>query len=134
MGKESVWEDRFVPRGIYTKPEAASVGITQSEAEQKGIEIIVGRIPYATNSRAMTLWDTAGAVKIIAGARYREILGVHIVGPYATELISEAVLAVNVEAIMEDFVRAIKLHPTLSESLGEAARDSLGEALYVPKR
>ena len=134
MGREGVWEDRFVPRGIYTRPEAASVGMTQSEAEQKGIEIVVGKIPYATNARAMTLGDTAGAVKIIAGARYREVLGVHIVGPHATELISEAALAVKVETVLEDFIQSIRLHPTLSESLGEAARDALGEALYVPKR
>ena len=71
---------------------------------------------------------------MIAGAKHQEILGVHIVGPHATELISEAVLGIQLEATMEDLIRSIKLHPTLSEATVDAARDALGMALYLPKR
>jgi dihydrolipoamide dehydrogenase len=134
MGKGSRMNDRILPHGIYTRPEVASVGLTQSEAEKKGIQILVGKIPYAANSRAMTLLNTTGAIKMIAGARHQEILGVHIVGPHATELISEAVLGIQLEATMEDLIRSIKLHPTLSEATVDAARDALGMALYLPKR
>jgi dihydrolipoamide dehydrogenase len=120
--------------GIATRPEVASVGLTQRAAEEQGIQILVGKIPYAGNSRAMTLLNTVGTVKVIAGATYREVLGVHIVGPHATELISEAALAIQAEATVEDLIKTIKLHPTLSEATVEAARDALGMALYIPKR
>lgn len=134
MGKESRMNDRILPHGIHTRPEVASVGLTQLEAEKRGIQILVGKIPYAANSRAMTFLNTVGAVKVIAGAKHQEILGVHIVGPHATELISEAILGIQLEATMEDLIRSIKLHPTLSEAMVDAARDALGIALYLPKR
>jgi len=134
MGKESRMNDKALPHGIYTRPEVASVGLTQLEAEKRGMHILVGKIPYAANGRAMTLLDTVGAVKVIAGAKHQEILGVHIVGPHATELISEAILGIQLEATLEDLIRSIKLHPTLSEATVDAARDALGMALYLPKR
>lgn len=134
MGRESKMDWKAVPHGIYTRPEVASVGLTQREAEEQGLQIVVGKTPYAGNSRAMTLLNTVGTVKVIAGATYGEVLGVHIVGPHATELICEAALAIQAEATVEDLIKTVKLHPSLSEATVEAARDALGMALYVPKR
>ncbi|MCS7286376.1 MAG: dihydrolipoyl dehydrogenase [Anaerolineae bacterium] len=133
MGLDSYLDKRFIPRCIYGRPEAASVGLTQEEAEKAGYQVKTSVIPLALNARAMAMGETAGSVKIIAEATYGKILGVHIVGPWATELIDQAVLAIKLEALAEDLAEAIAGHPCLTESRQEAARDLLGKALYLPK-
>jgi len=133
MGLESYLDKRLIPRCIYGRPEAASVGLTQEEAERAGYQVKTSVIPLALNARAMAMGETAGSVKIIAEATYNKILGVHIVGPWATELIDQAVLAIKLEALAEDLAEAIAGHPCLTESRQEAARDLLGKALYLPR-
>lgn len=134
LGRQSRMDYRAVPRCIYTRPQVAAVGLTEEQAKEKGCEITIGRFPLAASGRALTLGEREGFVKVIAGVRYGEILGVGIVGPQATEQIAEAVLAIGVEAIVEDLARAIHAHPTLSEASMEAALDALGQAIHIPPR
>jgi dihydrolipoamide dehydrogenase len=131
LGAEKRWDESRVPRAYFTWPELASVGMTEREAKEKGLKIRTATIPFSINPRAMMRLETAGAVKVVADAEYGEVLGVHILGPWATELISEAVLAMEMEATLEELARAILIHPTLSESQVEAAREALGRGLYV---
>ncbi len=133
MGLDSYLDRRLIPRCIFGRPEAASVGLTQEEAERAGYQVRTSVIPLALNARAMAMGETAGSVKIVAEAAYGKILGVHIVGPWATELIDQAVLAIKLEALAEDLAEAVAGHPCLTESRQEAARDLLGKALYLPK-
>ena len=115
-------------------PEVGAVGLSEEEAEKKGIEIEVGDFPYSINGLAMVRGEIDGAVKIISDARYGEILGVHIVGANATDLVGEAALAMQLEARVRELAYSIRVHPTFSESLVDAARDSEGWALYLPRR
>lgn len=110
-----------VPSIIYTAPEIAWVGKTEAEAKASGKPYKVGMFSFAINGRAQALHQTAGFVKVIADEKYDEILGVHIIGPMAGELIAEAVLAIEFEASAEDLQRTVHAHPTLSEALHEAA-------------
>jgi dihydrolipoamide dehydrogenase len=123
-----------IPRAFYTRPEIGAVGLTEREAKDKGLSVKVGLIPYSMNSRAMIELETDGMIKIISDSQYGEILGVHIVGPYATELIGQAALAIQMEATVDDLSEAIFPHPSLSESLPEAAREALGRPIYMPSR
>jgi len=111
-----------IPNVIYTHPEIASVGKSEEELQQAGIKYKVGKFPYNANSRARTIDDgTEGFVKILADAQTDKVLGVHIIGIYAGELISEAVLAMEYGASAEDIARTCHAHPTLSEAVKEAA-------------
>ena len=118
-------------RGFFTSPEAAAVGLTERQAKQAGYDVITGTIPYGINAMGMIRLDTRGAVKVVAESEYRQVLGVHIVGPNATELISEGALAVEMEAALEDLAESVRYHPSLSESQVDAARESLGRGIYV---
>jgi dihydrolipoamide dehydrogenase len=110
-----------VPGCTYTHPEIASVGLTEAQAKQKGHQVKVGKFPFAGNSRATILGAHEGFVKIVADARYGEVLGVHIIGPLATEMIPEAVMALELEATVDEFTHAIHAHPTLAEAMFDAA-------------
>ena len=134
MGRPSVFPSHLVPRGIYTIPEAASVGLSEEEAEEKGFEVETGDFPMSINGVAMSYGELDGAVKIVSDAEYGEILGIHIVGDRATDLIWGASLALQMEATVEDLARMILVHPTFSESVAMAAQDAMGWALYLPKR
>lgn len=131
MGSQQVFEQARVPRAFFTYPEMASVGLTEAQAKERGHKVRSATIPYSVNARAMITLETDGAVKIISEETYGEILGVHIVGPHATELISEAALAMELEATVEDLARGMRLHPSISESQVEAARECLGRGIYV---
>lgn len=124
----------LVPRGLFSAPEYGAVGLSEDEAEDAGFEVETGDFPYSINGLAMAYGSLDGAVKIVTDSEYGEILGVHIVGANAVELIGEAVLAMKMEATAEDLANAIRVHPTFSEALMEAARDASGSALYLPKR
>ena len=102
-------------------------------AEKQGYDVEVGDFPYAVNGLALARDEMSGAVKIISDARYGEILGVHIVGAHATELVGEAVLAMQLEATAHELAKSIRLHPTFSESVVDAARDAEKWALYLPR-
>lgn len=110
-----------VPWVIYTSPEIAWVGKTEQELKTRGVEYRAGQFPFIVNGRARAIGETAGFVKVLADAKTDRILGVHMIGPYASELISEAVVAMEFGASSEDIARIVHAHPTLSEALHEAA-------------
>jgi dihydrolipoamide dehydrogenase len=118
------------PSATYTHPEAASVGLSEKKARDRGLDYKVGTFPFAAIGKATIAGENDGFVKIVAGKKFGEILGVHIVGPHATELIAEACAAMELEATAEDLARTIHAHPTLSESMGEAAHATVGKAIH----
>jgi dihydrolipoamide dehydrogenase len=120
-----------VPSCTYCQPEVASVGLTERSARERGFDVGVGQFPFAAIGRAKILGDTRGFVKIVSERGRDEVLGVHIVGPCATELIAEATAALNLEATVESIVHAIHAHPTLSEAMGEAALAAHGRAIHL---
>jgi dihydrolipoamide dehydrogenase len=122
MGRSGVFRVRLVPRGIWGSPEVGAVGITEEEAEEQGVEVSVGEYPYAVNGLAMAEGEVDGSVRIVSDAKYGEILGVHIVGARATELIGEAVLAMQLEVTAQELAKSIRLHPSYSETLVDAAQ------------
>jgi dihydrolipoamide dehydrogenase len=134
LGHEGQLDSRVVPRCVYTLPEVASVGITEKEAKEKGYDYKVGRFPFSANGKATVTGERSGFIKIVAEAKYGEILGVNILGPHATDLIGEAVLAMKLEGTAQDIAQAIHPHPTLTEALKEGALDVDGMALHIPPR
>ncbi|MGH9352825.1 MAG: dihydrolipoyl dehydrogenase [Terriglobia bacterium] len=112
---------RQVPNCIYCEPEVASVGLTEKQAREAGHKVRMGKFPFSANSKAAILGVREGFVKIVSEERYGEILGVHMIGPRVTEMIAEAVVAMRLEATAEDLARAIHPHPTLTETILEAA-------------
>src|SRR6516162_574759 len=115
---------RFLLMGVagctYTEPGIASVGLTEAQARAQGYAVKIGRFPFAGNSRATILGRHEGFIKVVSDENYGEILGVHIIGPEAFELIAEAVTAMNAEATVGTMLETIHAHPTLSEAVGEA--------------
>jgi len=130
MGADSRINYQAIPRCVYTFPEVAAVGLTEAEAREKYGNIKVGRFPFTASGRALTLNETTGMVKIIACASHGQILGVHIIGPQATELIAEAVLGIRMGATFEDIASTIHAHPTLSEAVMEAALSAGEKAIH----
>lgn len=129
-GLNSHYTSDAVPSCIYTGPEVAWVGMNEDDAKAKYPEIKVGKFPFQASGKAMTYGETEGFVKIISEAKYGEILGLHIVGPHATDLISEGVLAKSMEATIEELAHAIHPHPTLSETIMEAAHVAMGQGIH----
>jgi len=134
MGQSSIFNNRLVPRGLNTFPEAAAVGLSEEEAEKMDYEVEVGNFPMSINGVAIARGELDGAVKIVYDAKYGEVLGVHIVGSHANELIWGASLAMQMEATVEDIARTIVVHPTFSESITLASQDAMAWSLYLPKR
>lgn len=130
-GQAEEYDARCVPAVIFTSPEMASVGLTEEQCKEQGLEYLVGSFPFGASGRAMSLMETEGFVKILADAETDELLGVHIVGPEATELIAEAALAIEMGATAEDLARTIHAHPTLPETLMEAAEAVHGMAVHI---
>ncbi len=120
-----------VPSCTYCHPEVASIGLSEKVARERGHDVAIGRFPFTAIGKAKILNDTTGFVKIVTDRRYDEVLGVHIIGPHATELISEATAAVNLEATAESLFHAIHAHPTLSEAMGDAALSVHERAMRV---
>jgi dihydrolipoamide dehydrogenase len=121
----------FMPRCTYCKPQVASLGYTETQAKEKGYEIKIGKFPFVASGKALGLNEKDGFVKIIADARYGEILGAHLVGPEVTELLPELVLAHTWELTTEEIARTVHAHPTLSEVLMEAAHGVNGQAIHI---
>jgi len=119
-----------VPNCTYTEPEVASVGLTEKKAKERGYDVKVGKFPFTANSKARILGEAGGLVKIVADKKYDEFLGLHIVGPRATELIVEGCSALELEATAESIAKTIHAHPTLSEAMMEAAEDVLGHSIH----
>jgi dihydrolipoamide dehydrogenase len=120
-----------VPRGTYCEPEIGSAGLTEAQAKAEGYEVRVGMFPFKALARARMAGETDGFVKIVADKKYDEVLGVHIIGPRATELVAEAVLALRLECTVEELVKTIHAHPTMSEAVGEAAHAAHGAAIHI---
>jgi dihydrolipoamide dehydrogenase len=120
-----------VPGATYCHPEVASVGLTEEQCKERKLEYVVGRFPFSANGRARTAGETDGLVKIIRGKQYGEILGAHIAGAHATELIHELVVARANEYTVEEVELAIHAHPTLSEAIAEAALDAMGRVIQI---
>jgi len=123
-----------IPSVIYTAPEIAWVGQTEAEVRADGRDYKIGTFPFSANGRAKALQQAAGLVKLIAEREYDEILGLHIVGPMAGELIAEAVLAMEFSASAEDLQRTMHAHPTLTEALHEAALSADKRAIHALNR
>ena len=134
MGRRAAFSATTCPSCVYTSPEFAGVGLTEEQADQKGIPCVVGRFPLAANGKALIMDGGDGMVKVIVGKAYKEILGVHIVGPRATDLIAEAALAVGLEATAEAVAEVIHAHPTVAEAFREAVLAADGRALHIPNR
>ena len=134
MGNSRKFPFHLVPRGIWSIPQVGSVGLSEEDAEEEGIDVEIGDFPYSINGLAMARDEMIGAVKVVSNVRHGEILGVHIVGANATELVGEAVLAMQLESTARELVYSIRVHPTFSESVVDATRDAENWALYLPKR
>ena len=120
-----------IPNATYCHPEVASIGMTEAQVKEKKIDYKVGKFLFSNNGRARTSGETEGFVKIIRDAKYGEILGAHIIGAHATELIHELAVARENEFTVEEIDLAIHAHPTLSEAIAEAALDSLGKMIHA---
>jgi dihydrolipoamide dehydrogenase len=120
-----------VPGCTYCSPEVASIGLTEAKARERGYDVAVGKFPFSAVGKARIINQASGFVKIVAEKKYDEVLGVHIVGPKATELIAEAGAAMQLEATSEDLVRMIHAHPTLAEAIHEAAEAVQGHAIHI---
>jgi dihydrolipoamide dehydrogenase len=120
-----------IPNATYCHPEVASIGLTEQQCKEKKLDYKVGRFPFSANGRARTSGETEGFVKIVRDAKYGEILGAHIIGPHATELIHELAVARENEFTVEEVDLAIHAHPTLAEAVAEAALDSMGRMIHA---
>jgi dihydrolipoamide dehydrogenase len=119
-----------VPNCTYTDPEVASVGLTEKKAKERGYDVKIGKFPFTANSKARIIGESGGLVKIVSDSKYDELLGMHICGPHATELIVEACAALELEATAESISKTMHAHPTLSEAMMEAAEDVAGHSIH----
>lgn len=133
-GHKAAMDIRTIPAVVFTDPEIASAGLTEDEARAKGHDLKIGKFPFAALGRALSVNDTEGLAKVICDAKSEEILGVHIVGNGASDLISEAALAIEMGAVVQDLNLTIHPHPTLSEAVREAAAAAIGEAVHIINR
>lgn len=134
MGENKKFNGATSPSCVYTDPEFAGVGLTEEQAKEQNKDYEVGRFPLAANGKALIANGGQGVVKVIKGKEYNEILGVHILGPRATDLIAEAALMIGMEATAEDVIETIHAHPTLTEAVREAVLASEGIAIHIPNK
>jgi dihydrolipoamide dehydrogenase len=133
-GHKAEMDVRVIPAVIFSDPEVASAGITADEAQKRGRAVKVGKFPFAALGRAIANADTDGFVKVIIDAESKEVLGIHVVGNGASDVIAEAALAIEMGALADDISLTIHAHPTLPEAIMEAAKASLGEAIHIVNR
>jgi dihydrolipoamide dehydrogenase len=134
MGGEGAMPWSTIPAGIFTDPEIGSVGFTEAEARAAGHDVTVGEFPFRGLAKAHLLGEIAGFVKVVTTTGNGEILGVHIIGPQAAELIHEAVVAMQAEVTVDDLIHAIHIHPTLAEVVHEAAGAARGVAIHTMRK
>jgi dihydrolipoamide dehydrogenase len=133
-GHKSARDYRGMPAAIFTDPEIATVGMTESEAKAQGKKVKIGKFPFAASGRAMAVSETDGFIKVIIDEADHQLLGVAIVGPEASDLISESALALEMCAFAEDVALTVHPHPTLGEGVMEAFKHALGEAVHIMNR
>lgn len=129
-GDNKQMDYRAVPNCVYTVPEVASVGLTERQAAEQGLEVKVGRFAFRPLGKAMATGEQDGFVKVVCDAKYGEVLGVHLIGPHVTDMIHEGVLAIKLEATLDSIVDTIHAHPTMSEAVLEAFEDAHGMAIH----
>ena len=134
LGRRIMFNGSTNPSCIYTRPEFAGVGLTEDDAKAKKLDYVVGRFPLTHNGKSLIMNSGEGIVKVIAGREYGEILGVHILGPRATDLIAECALAIGMEATDEDISATIHAHPTLAEAVREAVMAASKKAIHIPNQ
>jgi len=132
MGSDARFDYRIVPRVSFTQPQVACIGLTKKAAKKAGYDVITGSAPLSMNPFGMLISQNEGIIEIVSEKKYGEILGIHILGEGACEMAGQAVLAMQMEMTLEELAMAQFPHPTLSESLPEAARDALGQPIYLP--
>jgi dihydrolipoamide dehydrogenase len=133
LGKESQIDYRLIPNCLYAYPEAASIGLTEEEAKIECGEVNIGKFPFMACGRSIATGDQEGMVKILSEKKYGEVLGVHILGPHAADLIHLGAMAMKHEIGVEGIKEMIFAHPTFSEAFFEAALDTDGEAIHIMK-
>ena len=133
-GLPTEYNPRAVPAVIFTDPEISYVGLSEEEAVEQGLEIVTGEFPFVASGRAAAMNHNEGFVKVIGEKSGGRLLGVQIVGPEASDLISEACLALEKEATLEEVGSTIHPHPTLGEAVMEAAEAALGKAIHLPNK
>jgi dihydrolipoamide dehydrogenase len=134
LGRKNHVDYSKIPNCIYTFPEVASIGLTQRQAKEKGLQVRIGRFPFESNGRALATRDSEGFVKVIADMDLGQVVGVHILGDHATNMIGGPVLAMALEMTVEEMGKTVQAHPTLNEALAEAALDAMKEAIHLPKK
>ncbi len=133
-GHKAEMDVRCIPAVIFSDPEVATAGISAEEAGKRGRPVKIGKFPFAALGRAIANADTEGFVKVIIDAETKEVLGIHVVGNGASDIIAEAALAIEMGALADDISLTIHAHPTLPEAIMEAAKASLGEAIHIVNR
>jgi dihydrolipoamide dehydrogenase len=134
LGEDASMNYDVTPNVVYTHPEIAQVGLTEAQAKEKyGAEVKAARYNFRASGRALALGEADGLTKIVTAGKDQRIVGVHIVGPQASELIAEATLAMRLEATVEDVVATIHAHPTLAETFREAALSAVGRPIHSPR-
>lgn len=133
-GKDIKMDYRVVPWAIFSNPEIASVGLTDEEAKQKGIETVIGEFPFTANGKALSINMTEGEVKVVADKNTNEVIGAQIIGPEASIMIAELALAIEKHLSLRDIADTIHTHPTLPEVTMEAAKDALGEVIHALRK
>jgi len=132
-GKETLMDYKVVPNCVFSMPEVASVGLTEEEARKENNNIKVSKFPFMANGKALGMGETEGMVKIIADADTSELLGFHILGAHASDLIAEGTLALSMEATAFEIVNSIHAHPTLAEAIAEAAEGIVGKPIHLTR-
>jgi dihydrolipoamide dehydrogenase len=130
--KSSAFDPVAIPNCVYTDPEVATVGLSEEEAKAKGYEVKIGKFPLLASGRARTMNETDGLIKLVADGKTDLLLGMHIVAPQAESLIGEGVIALEMGSTIEDIGLSIHPHPTLTESIGDAAEVIHGKAIHIP--
>ncbi len=134
LGKKTAFEPRAIPAVVFTDPEIAWCGLTEDQAKEQGRDVVIGKFPWPASGRAITLNRTDGVTKVIADAKTQRVLGVAIAGPGAGDMISEGVHAIEMGATAEDLALTIHPHPTLSETIMEAAESCFGHCTHIYKK
>ncbi len=130
LGHSVKMDRRAIPSCVYTEPEVAMVGLTEQQAKDAGYDVAVGKYSFRNLARAKAINAAVGQVKIVSEKKYGEILGAHIIGPAATELIHEICVSIKLESTIDELMHTIHAHPTLSEAVMEAAQDVKGESVH----
>ena len=134
LGETAVYDGKTNPSCVYTDPEFAGVGLTEEKAKEEGIPYQVGKFPLMANGKALIMNGGEGMIKFIIGKEYSEVLGVHILGPRATDLIGECALAIGMEATVDEIYATIHAHPTVTEAVREAALAATKRAIHIPNK